>query len=95
MTPILHTPEEAGKILRCKASWLRDKAQRREIPFTLIGGAYRFSDAHLEWIVNHFEVAPRPHQAPAPRVRPAPEPAPVSGPAQLKARRPRRLRAAS
>lgn len=96
MTPILHTPEEAAELLACKPSWLREKARRREIPFTLVGGAYRFSDAHLTRIVQQFEQAPgRPAAPPVRRTRPASEPAPASGPAQLKARRPRRLQRAS
>ena len=96
MTPILHTPEEAAELLRCKASWLREKARLREIPFSKVGGAYRFSDAHLTQIVAQFEQAPGRPAAPAVRrTRPATELAPASGSAQLKARRPRRLQRAS
>ncbi|MCO5973753.1 helix-turn-helix domain-containing protein [Actinoallomurus soli] len=46
-TPLLHTPDEAAEKLRCKPSWLKEQARKRRIPFTFIGGAYRFTDAHL------------------------------------------------
>jgi hypothetical protein len=56
-TPVhVYDPDEAARILRCKASWLREKARRREIPFTLIGGAYRWTDVHLAEIIRLGEV---------------------------------------
>jgi hypothetical protein len=97
--PLLHTPEEAAEMLRCTASWLKEKARLREVPFTLMGGAYRFTDAHLAWIIAHFEQLPeqqhtQPTAAPGrPRRTTAAKASP--GTTQLKARRPRRLRSAS
>jgi excisionase family DNA binding protein len=88
--PLLHTPEEAAELLRCKPSWLRERARRRDIPFTLIGGAYRFTDDHLNWIVKHFEQQPGPteHRA-APRRRTPPATVPT-GVTPLRSRKPRR-----
>lgn len=87
----LHTPEEAAEQLRCTESWLKERARRREIPFSLIGGQYRFSDAHLDRIVALFEQQPEPAKRTAPR-RPRTA-APETGTPQLHARPPRRLRA--
>ena len=91
--PLLHTPEEAAETLRCKESWLKDQARQRNIPFTLVGGAYHFSRKHLEWIVDHFEVLPEQRQtAPAPRRKAAAEPLPT-GMTPLQARPSKRLQA--
>ena len=54
----LHTPAQAAEILQCKPSWLREQARLRRIPFTMLGGAYRFSDAHLAEIVAIHEQRP-------------------------------------
>src|SRR5690349_4719800 len=48
----LHTAEEAAAILRVKQSWLERQAADRKIPFTMLGGSYRFTSAHLEQIVR-------------------------------------------
>ena len=48
----IHTKEEAAKILRVKVSWLERRAAARQIPFSMLGGAYRFTDAHLAEIVR-------------------------------------------
>lgn len=71
MTRLAHPIEEAADLLGCKASWLREQARLRKVPFTMLGGAYHFTDAHLEWIVERFEETPRPAiaAAPAPRRR--------------------------
>jgi excisionase family DNA binding protein len=98
VTPILHTVDEAAELLACKPSWLKEKARRREIPFTLVGGSYRFSDEHIAQIVDQFEVAPRPRSSTSPVRAPrrkksatAPKPNVV----QLQSRPSRRLRNAS
>ena len=54
----VYDPDEAAIILRCKASWLKEQARRREIPFTMIGGAYRWTDEHLAEIVRLGEHVP-------------------------------------
>jgi hypothetical protein len=83
----VYDPAEAASLLRCKESWLKDKARRREIPFTLIGGAYRWTDAHLAEIIRLGEQAP-PTQLPRRRIAPADDGTPL-----LRARPPRKARA--
>jgi excisionase family DNA binding protein len=58
--PALYTSEEAAAILRVKRSWLERQAARRKIPFTMLGGAYRFTAAHLAEIVLMHEESPAP-----------------------------------
>jgi len=55
---VLHTPEEAAKILRVRKSWLERRAAARKIPFTMLGGCYRFTDGHLAEIVRMHEQGP-------------------------------------
>jgi excisionase family DNA binding protein len=62
----LYTTEEAAAILRVKKSWLERQAAKRKIPFTLLGGGYRFTSAHLAEIVLMHEEPPAPRtNAPA------------------------------
>jgi excisionase family DNA binding protein len=62
----LYTTEEAAAILRVKKSWLERQAAKRKIPFTLLGGGYRFTSAHLAEIVLMHEEPPVPRtNAPA------------------------------
>lgn len=86
----LYTAEEAAPILRVKPSWMKTKAREGEIPFTMLGGSYRWTAGHLAEIVQLFER--RPEQAPAstPRRRSAPADPTVQ---PLRARRPARRRA--
>lgn len=56
--PILYTADEAAAILRVRRSWLERQAAARRVPFTLLGGCYRFTVAHLHEIVRIFEPAP-------------------------------------
>ena len=56
--PILYTTEEAADILRVRAGWLERQAAARKIPFTLLGGCYRFTVRHLNDIVRIFEPEP-------------------------------------
>ena len=84
----VYDADEASVILHCKASWLKAKARERKIPFTMIGGAYRWTDAHLAEIVRLGEVAPA---VPAQRSRRPADPAGPQAPL-LQARPPRRAR---
>jgi excisionase family DNA binding protein len=59
-TPALYTAAEAAEILRVKQSWLERQAAARKIPFTMLGGAYKFTDRHLATIVQIFETMPSP-----------------------------------
>ncbi|WP_160312692.1 helix-turn-helix domain-containing protein [Jiangella alkaliphila] len=54
----LYTADEAAVLLRCKPSWLNEQARKRQIPFTLVGGSYRFSTAHLLQIIADHEHLP-------------------------------------
>ena len=58
--PRLYTAGEAAAILRVKQSWLERQAADRKIPFTMLGGSYRFTSAHLEQIIRLHEQAPAP-----------------------------------
>lgn len=93
--PLLHTPEESAAIIGagCTASWLREQARLRRIPFALIGGKYGFSDQHLFAIIEQFEVKPESAtRQVAPRRTSTP---PSDGAvATLRARRPQRRRSA-
>jgi excisionase family DNA binding protein len=68
--PQLLTPREVAKALKCSEWWVKEQARRRRIPFTWIGGSYRFTVEHLEEIVRVFEHHPTPapgQEAPAER----------------------------
>jgi excisionase family DNA binding protein len=54
----VHTLDEAAVILRVKPSWLERQAAARKIPFTMLGGAYRFTAEHLAAIVRQYEQWP-------------------------------------
>lgn len=54
----VHTLEEAAAILRVRKSWLERQAAARRIPFTMLGGAYRFTSGHLAAIVRMHERTP-------------------------------------
>lgn len=54
----IHTVDEAAGILRVKRSWLERQAAARKIPFTMLGGSYRFTIDHLIQIVRMHENAP-------------------------------------
>ena len=54
----VHTLDEAAAILRVKPSWLERQAAARRIPFTMLGGSYRFTADHLTAIVRQYEKRP-------------------------------------
>jgi excisionase family DNA binding protein len=57
-TPALYTAAEAAEILKVKQSWLERQAAARKIPFTMLGGTYRFTDSHLAAIIQIHEMMP-------------------------------------
>jgi excisionase family DNA binding protein len=59
-TQALYTAAEAAEILKVKKSWLERQAAARKIPFTMLGGTYRFTDGHLVAIVQMHEMMPLP-----------------------------------
>ena len=56
--PVVYTVTEAALILRVKESWLERQAAARRIPFTMLGGCYRFTAEHLAEIVRRNEQTP-------------------------------------
>jgi excisionase family DNA binding protein len=56
--PQVHTLTEAAAILRVRVSWLERRAAAREIPFSMLGGAYRFTTEHLAEIIYLNEQRP-------------------------------------
>jgi excisionase family DNA binding protein len=54
----VHTVDEAAVILRVKPNWLERQAAARRIPFTMLGGSYRFTAEHLAAIVRQYEQRP-------------------------------------
>ncbi|QIK66412.1 helix-turn-helix domain-containing protein [Nocardioides sp. HDW12B] len=49
------TTEEAADLLNVSYSWLKKAAQRGEVPCTHIGRAVRFSQVHVQAIVESGE----------------------------------------
>ena len=72
-TPKVYTKAEAAAILRVKESWLERRAAARGIPFTMLGGAYHFTDEHLAEIVRINERVPVAGEPKAERTRRAPQ----------------------
>jgi excisionase family DNA binding protein len=95
--PRLLEPREVAALLGCSEWWVKEQARRRRIPFTKVGGAYRFTDEHLYEIIRIFE-----HRPSQPRTsddgvdsqrRAVPARArSAAAHVQLRARQPRRLR---
>ena len=93
----LHRPVEVAKILRCSEWWVKEQARKGRIPFSWIGGSYRFTNEHIAEMVRLFErrpatAAPPRRDTPTPRRSRSRSAEPAI---QLKARRPRRARNAT
>lgn len=92
----LYTPEQAAAEdeLNCSPQWLIRQARQKKIPFTMIAGKYRFTEAHIAQIIQQFEVQPsehKPTRSTPPRRKPAaPAPQTTTTVTQLKARPPKR-----
>jgi len=56
--PRLYTPEEVAAVFGCSDWWLKEQARRRRVPFTRVGGAYRFTEGHVADIVRLYEERP-------------------------------------
>ncbi len=63
------TLDQVAEQLQIKPSWLRTQCENRQVPFTMLGGSYRFTEKHVEQIIHHFEKQPRtrPTRTPAPK----------------------------
>jgi len=95
--PPLYSAGQVAKALGCSAWWVKEQARRRRVPFTLVGGSYRFTEEHFAEIISVFEERPAGSPpAPAGPARPsqprAAPPAAARAPARLTARTPRRAR---
>jgi hypothetical protein len=86
----LHRPADVAKTLGCSEWWTKEQARKRRIPYTWIGGSYRFTDQHITEVIYLFEQRPdteKPGAPAATRRRTQPTDAPR---AVLHARTPRR-----
>lgn len=83
MTRVLTLAQVADQ-LQIKPSWLRTKCEERQVPFTMLGGSYRFTPEHVEAIIAAFEEKPRARRSPR---TPAPQ-----NVARLEPKTPYRLR---
>jgi len=70
----LYSPAEIAKALGCSEWWVKEQARKRRIPFTWIGGSYRFTNEHLTEIIRIFEKRPKPGSAAEIQVSSAPAP---------------------
>lgn len=92
---LVHTADQAAEIIGngCKASWLKEQARLRKIPFTMPGGRYGWTDAHIDEIITMFEHRPEPRTPARTRPRQAAPAVPVPAVTQLHGRVPKRLAA--
>lgn len=91
--PPVYLPRDIAKALHCSEWWVKEQARRGRIPFSKVGGSYRFTAEHFAEIMRIFESRPAESgsaataTAPAQRRQATQATAPVS---RLKARTPRR-----
>ncbi len=55
---VLHSAADVARMLGCSEWWVKEQARKRRIPYSFIGGSYRFTDGHVAEIVRLFEVRP-------------------------------------
>jgi superfamily I DNA/RNA helicase len=82
---------------QCSARAVAARSRRRRIPYSWIGGSYRFTEEHIAEIIRLFQVEPiqsTDRQAARPDVPLAPRPIGTGVVTPLRARTPRRVRAA-
>lgn len=94
----LFDAEEVAAALKGKASTVKEKARRREIPFVMFDGSYRWTAAQVRAIIEQHTISAGPAEQKAiePRRRKARTPETTDAPAvvQLRARPPQRHRRA-
>jgi hypothetical protein len=100
--PKLLKPRDVAKALGCSDWWVKEQARKGRIPFSWIGGSYRFTHEHLDEIIRAFEHRPvvmptatspaASGQTAAHKRQPRTASAPTS---RLRARTPRRARQAA
>jgi hypothetical protein len=59
-TPQLLKPRDVARALGCSEWWVKEQARKGRIPFSWIGGSYRFTLEHLQEIIRVFEHRPVP-----------------------------------
>lgn len=96
-SPSLYRPAEVAKMLRCSEWWIKEQARKRRIPFSWIGGSYRFTDEHVKEIVHLFEERPASDSVSAVDAEAGSRPGVKRDPpkTRLQARTPRKARKAS
>jgi hypothetical protein len=91
--PPVYLPRDIAKALRCSEWWVKEQARRGRIPFSKLGGSYRFTAEHFAEIMRIFESRPTEGGSTAAAAAPAlrHQTALVAEPVtRLKARTPRR-----
>lgn len=58
MVVLVYTKEEVAELLKVKPSWIARRCSRRMIPFTMLGGQYRFTEEHIQEIIKIHEQKP-------------------------------------
>jgi hypothetical protein len=53
-----YTIDQATEILACEPAWLEEQAQRKQVPYTEVGGSPHFTSSHLAAIITMYEVLP-------------------------------------
>jgi excisionase family DNA binding protein len=92
--PPVYLPRDIAKALHCSEWWVKEQARKGRIPFSKVGGSYRFSADHFDEIMRIFEKRPveplnvAADLVPVPR-RPT-QTKPAESVAKLTARTPRR-----
>ncbi|RKN74820.1 DNA-binding protein [Streptomyces klenkii] len=56
--PRLFTAAEVATAIGCSEWWVKEQARQHRIPFTRLGGAYRFTADHFAEIIRLFEERP-------------------------------------
>lgn len=56
--PVLYKPGEVADAFEVSEWWIKEQARKGRIPFTRLGGAYRFTAEHVTEIIHLFEEAP-------------------------------------
>jgi len=94
--PLCHKASEVAVMLGISQWWIKEQARHGRIPYTWLGGSYRFTTEHIAEIVRLFEVRPTEPTTTAAVVRLTPRsttaPRDSGPPTLLRARRPRRTR---
>jgi hypothetical protein len=96
--PSYYLAREVAAKLRCSEWWVKEQARNQRIPYSWIGGSYRFTAEHIRQIVALFERRPTGDPAASVPDQPhacRPKPTPNGQVVRLTARRPRRARRAS